>query len=54
MIKSAVVPRGITGKRSVTSLVFVGFHLLILCWLAGANDEVHSFKFNRNHYFVDF
>ena len=28
------------------SLVFVGFNLLILCWLAGANDEVHSFKFN--------
>ena len=22
------------------SLVFVGFNLLILCWLAGANDEV--------------
>ena len=31
------------------SLVFVGFNLLILCWLAGANDEVHPFKFN--HYF---
>ena len=30
------------------SLVFVGFNLLILCWLAGANDEVHSFKFNPN------
>ena len=30
------------------SLVFVGFTLLILCWLAGANDEVHSFKFNPN------
>ena len=28
------------------SLVFVGFNPLILCWLAGANDEVHSFKFN--------
>ena len=28
------------------SLVFVGFNLLILCWFAGANDEVHSFKFN--------
>ena len=28
------------------SLVFVGFNLLIICWLAGANDEVHSFKFN--------
>ena len=27
------------------TLVFVGFNLLILCWLAGANDEVHSFKF---------
>ena len=25
------------------SLVFVGFNLLILCWLAG--DEVYSFKF---------
>ena len=22
------------------SLVFIGFNLLILCWLAGANDEV--------------
>ena len=34
------------------SLVFVGFNLLILCWLAGANDEVHSFKFNP--YFLTF
>ena len=34
------------------SLVFVGFNLLILCWLAGANDEVHSFKFNL--YFLTF
>ena len=34
------------------SLVFVGFNLLILCWLAGANDEVHSFKFNS--YFLTF
>ena len=25
--------------------VFVGFNLLIICWLAGANVEVHSFKF---------
>ena len=30
------------------SLVFVGFNFLILCWLAGANDEVHYFKFNPN------
>ena len=34
------------------SLVFVGFNLLIICWLAGANDEVHSFKFNP--YFLTF
>ena len=34
------------------SLVFVGFNLLILCWLAGANDELHSFKFNP--YFLTF
>ena len=34
------------------SLVFVGFNLLILCWLAGANDEVHSFKFKP--YFLTF
>ncbi len=30
------------------NLVFVGFNLLSFCWLAGANDEVHSFKFNPN------
>ena len=34
------------------SLVFVGFNLLILCWLAGANDKVHYFKFNP--YFLTF
>ena len=34
------------------SLVFVGFNFLILCWLAGANDEVHYFKFNP--YFLTF
>ena len=34
------------GGRGAKALVFVGFNILILCWLAGANDEVHSFKFN--------
>ena len=31
---------GVSFYLLIYSLVFVGFNLLILCWLAGANDEV--------------
>ena len=36
------------------SLIFVGFIFLILCWLAGANDEVYFWKFIPNYNFDNF
>ncbi len=41
-----ILERGKNCSDSCLSLVFVGFNIFILCWLAGANDEVHVFKFN--------